>query len=192
MFVVRTSKPVENLWKNGFFWSRYSFVTHSLDRKPRHWGLARSAYSILLVDSNFKISTRVWSHDICLVFFFSFLNIYILQTSTHIFYCIRCILQVLTYVLCFQHVFTIGIILSATERHNQETRFLNQDACFFKSRRETTIFDQFCFREGLKPSTQVGIQGLKVLTALHDSCSSQIDWLGLRNLPSFHIAKENP
>ena len=27
----------------------------------------------------------------------------------------------------------------------QETRFLNQDACFFKSRRETTIFDQFCF-----------------------------------------------
>ena len=33
----------------------------------------------------------------------------------------------------------------------QETRFLNQDARFFKSRRETTIFDQFCFREGLKP-----------------------------------------
>ena len=33
----------------------------------------------------------------------------------------------------------------------QETRFLNQDACFFKSRRETTTFDQFCFREGLKP-----------------------------------------
>ena len=30
---------------------------------------------------------------------------------------IRCILQVSTYVLCFQHVFTIGIILSATERH---------------------------------------------------------------------------
>ena len=41
----------------------------------------------------------------------------------------------------------------------QETRFLNQDACFFKSRGETTIFDQFCFREGLKPSTQGGIQG---------------------------------
>ena len=46
MFVVRTSKPVENLWKNGLFWSRYSFVTHSIDRKPRDWGLARSAYSI--------------------------------------------------------------------------------------------------------------------------------------------------
>ena len=27
------------------------------------------------------------------------------------------VLQVSTYVLCFQHVFTIGIILSATERH---------------------------------------------------------------------------
>ena len=46
VFVVRTSKPVENLWKNGLFWSRYGFVTHSIDRKPRDWGLARSAYSI--------------------------------------------------------------------------------------------------------------------------------------------------
>ena len=46
VFIVRTSKPVENLWKNGLFWSRYSFVTHSIDRKPRDWGLARSAYSI--------------------------------------------------------------------------------------------------------------------------------------------------
>ena len=43
---VWTSKPVENLWKNGLFWSRYGFVTHSKDRKPRYWGLARSAYSI--------------------------------------------------------------------------------------------------------------------------------------------------
>ena len=46
VFVVRTSKPVENLWKNGLFSSRYSFVTHSIDRKPRDWGLPRSAYSI--------------------------------------------------------------------------------------------------------------------------------------------------
>ena len=30
VFVVRTSKPVENLWKKGLFWSRYSFVTHSI------------------------------------------------------------------------------------------------------------------------------------------------------------------
>ena len=35
VFVVRTSKPVENLRKNGLFCSRYSFVTHSIDRKPR-------------------------------------------------------------------------------------------------------------------------------------------------------------
>ena len=45
VFVVRTSKPVKNLWKNGLFWSRYSFVTHSMYRKPRGWGLVRSAYS---------------------------------------------------------------------------------------------------------------------------------------------------
>ena len=30
--------------KNGLFRSRYSSVTHSIDRKPRDWGLARSAY----------------------------------------------------------------------------------------------------------------------------------------------------
>ena len=33
VFVVRKSKPVENLWKNGLFWTRYSFVTHSIDRQ---------------------------------------------------------------------------------------------------------------------------------------------------------------
>ena len=36
VFVARTSKPVENHWKNGLFWSRYSFVvTRSIYRKPR-------------------------------------------------------------------------------------------------------------------------------------------------------------
>ena len=40
----------------------------------------------------------------------------------------------------------------------QAIRLLNQVACFFRSRRETTVFDQFCLREGLKTSTQVGIQ----------------------------------
>ena len=44
VFLVRTSEPVGNLWKNGLFWSRYSFVTHSVYRKPRDWGLTRSAY----------------------------------------------------------------------------------------------------------------------------------------------------
>ena len=35
---------------------------------------------------------------------------YILQISTHIFYCIRCILQFSTYVLCVHNnVFTIAI-----------------------------------------------------------------------------------
>ena len=43
VFAVRTSKPVKNLWKNGLFWSRFSFVTHSIDGKPRDWGIARSA-----------------------------------------------------------------------------------------------------------------------------------------------------
>ena len=44
------------------------------------------------LDSNFKISNRVCSHDSCLVFFRSWT--YILQISTHVFfYCIRCILQ---------------------------------------------------------------------------------------------------
>ena len=85
----------------------------------------------LFLDSSFFFlnSTRIFfrlkfqNFDLCLKswhllsIFFSFLNIYILQISTHTIHCIRCILQVLTCVLCFQHVFTIGIILSATERH---------------------------------------------------------------------------
>ena len=54
--------------------------------------------SHIFFDSNFKISTRVWSHDICLVFFFCSSTYISVQISTHIFYCIRCILQVwLTY-----------------------------------------------------------------------------------------------
>ena len=39
VFVIRTSKPVENLWKMGYLWSLYSFVTHSIDRKPSHRSL---------------------------------------------------------------------------------------------------------------------------------------------------------
>ena len=59
VFVVRTSKPVENLWKNGLFWSRCSFVTHSIDRKPRDWGLARSAYSIKYFYSALRASVAL-------------------------------------------------------------------------------------------------------------------------------------
>ena len=65
VFVVRTSKHVENLWKNGLFWSRYSFVTHSINRKHRDRGLARSAYSIKYTVSSFLRATfrapaRIW------------------------------------------------------------------------------------------------------------------------------------
>ena len=60
VFVVRTTKPVENLWKNGLFWSRYSFVTHSIDRKPRDWGLARSAYSIKYGKGGNKFGADFW------------------------------------------------------------------------------------------------------------------------------------
>ena len=48
----------------------------------------------IFFDSHFKISTLVCSHDITLVFFHQ--GTYILQTSTHIFYCVLCILQVST------------------------------------------------------------------------------------------------
>ena len=67
-------------------------------------------------ETNFKIWTRVWSHDICLVFFL-FLNIYISANLDSYFLLHSVYFTSLTYVLCFQHVFTIGIILSATERH---------------------------------------------------------------------------
>ena len=42
----------------------------------------------------------------------------------------------------------------------QETRFLNQDACFFKSRKETTIFYQFCFRGGTETEKSAMLHGL--------------------------------
>ena len=50
--------------KNGLFWSRYSFVTHSMDRKPRDWGLARSAYSALRASvvlwATCRAPARIW------------------------------------------------------------------------------------------------------------------------------------
>ena len=42
--------------------------------------------------------------------------------------------------------------------HVSRDTFCKSRCTFFKSRRETTVFDQFCFREGLKTRTQVGIQ----------------------------------
>ena len=66
VFVVRKSKPVENLRKNGLFWSRYSFVTHSIDtdRKPRDWGVAGSAYSIKSFTRHFATGLRSPSGDV--------------------------------------------------------------------------------------------------------------------------------
>ena len=61
-FVVTTSKPVENLWKDGLVWSRYSFVvTHSIYRKPRDWGLARLALraSVALL-ATCRTPARIW------------------------------------------------------------------------------------------------------------------------------------
>ena len=52
----------------------------------------------------FKISTCVCSHNICLGFFS--IHEHIFCKSKLIFcYCIQCLLQVSTYILCFQHVF---------------------------------------------------------------------------------------
>ena len=60
VFVVRTSKPVENLWKNGLFWSRYSFVTHSIYRKPRDWGLARQYLAWVALRVTCCAPARLW------------------------------------------------------------------------------------------------------------------------------------
>ena len=70
MFVVRTSKPVENLWKNRLFWSRrsrYSFVTHSIwpqTKRPRACkiGLQNSCLGRPLVTlrATCRAPARIW------------------------------------------------------------------------------------------------------------------------------------
>ena len=43
------------------FRSRYSFVTHSIDRKPRDWGLARSAFrASVALRATFRSPARIW------------------------------------------------------------------------------------------------------------------------------------
>ena len=42
--------------------------------------------------------------------------------------------------------------------HVSRDTFSKSRCIFLKSRKETTVFDHFCFREGLKTRTQVGIQ----------------------------------
>ena len=61
VFVVRTSKAVENLWKNGLFCSLHSFVTHSIDRKPRDWGFAVSALpASVAFRATCRAPARIW------------------------------------------------------------------------------------------------------------------------------------
>lgn len=59
-----------------------------------------------------------------------------LQISTHVFYCIRCISQVSTCVLRFQHLFIIVTILSATEHHINISKLksFNQPIAMIKAR----------------------------------------------------------
>ena len=95
----------------------FSRTKKNTSRNFEIWVEKNGQRSLFLDSNSFFNSTRALFFDSNFNFFFRSWT-YILQISTHIFYCIRFILQVSTYVLCFQHVFTIGIILSATERHS--------------------------------------------------------------------------
>ena len=53
----------------------------------------------------------------------------------------------------------------------QETRFLNQDACFLNQEGRRQFFINFVSERDWNRAHR-----LEVLTGLHDSCSSQIDW----------------
>ena len=76
--------------------------------------LTRLAYFFRLKFQNFDSCLKSWH---LLSIFFLFLNIYISANLDSYFLLHSVYFTSLTYVLCFQHVFTIGIILSATERH---------------------------------------------------------------------------
>ena len=56
---------------------------------------------------NFDLSLKSWHWPRI----FLFVNIHFANLDSYFLNCIRCILQVSTCVLCFQHVFAIGIIL---------------------------------------------------------------------------------
>ena len=53
---LEQQNPSKTSEKNGLFWSRYSFVTHPIYRKPRDWGLARSASSKSFFYSALRVS----------------------------------------------------------------------------------------------------------------------------------------
>ena len=104
--------------------TRIGEVKTSIDNTTGQRSLFLDSNFFFQLDSRFIFRLKFQNFDSCFLFRSW---TYILQISTHIFYWIRCILQVSTYLLCFQHVFTIGIILSATERHTLSVllHFLN-------------------------------------------------------------------
>ena len=92
------------------------------------WHHNWSAFSLTQVfffelDSHIFFRLKFQNFDSCLkswhllTIFFLFLNIYISANLDSYFLLHSVYFTSLTYVLCFHHVFTIGIILSATERH---------------------------------------------------------------------------
>ena len=118
--IILKSKPVKYIECNKKYESRFAKYTFTNEKKheSKFWNLSRrkwSAFSLSRLEFFFQLDSR-FIFRLKFQFFFSFVNIYFVNLDSF-FYCIRFILQVSTYVLCFQHVFTIGIILSATERH---------------------------------------------------------------------------
>ena len=80
------------------------------------------------VDSNFKISTRVCSHGICLVF--GLIWTYILQISTHIFLLHSMYFTSFDLSIVFSHVCTICMILYATKRYTRHSPSLGSADAF--------------------------------------------------------------
>ena len=76
---------------------------------------AQLAFFFRLKFQNFNLCLKSWHWPSI----FLFMNIYFANLDSYFLSCIWCILQVSTYVLCFQPVFTIGIILSTTECHKR-------------------------------------------------------------------------
>ena len=122
-YVLAVNRPVKEpviaVWliliivTSNYLWD-YS-ATCIYNYREKQESFSTQVFFFFQLDSHFFLSTLILKFR--LVFFFFHSWTYVLQISTHTFHCIPCILQVSTYVLCFQHVFTIGIILSSTERH---------------------------------------------------------------------------
>ena len=84
-----------------FHFAKYRFfISQSTDFPFRFVPFRFAKYNTFFsLRLKFQISTRVSCHDIRLLLYH--LSTFILQTSTYLFYKLRCILQFSTYVLCF-------------------------------------------------------------------------------------------